>query len=323
MRYICKLKMNRIVYILLFLPFFSNAQERSVSDTLVKGNDTILLFNDKTWEYSHAIHFNGILNPYLANSAKSSQLTEDWDNEMTFNYDNDLSILEDTIWLCTLDTSHSDFCIPHPGMLTSEFKMRGRRFHYGIDLDLETGDSVKCAFDGIVRYSKYNTSGFGYLVIVRHYNGLETYYAHLSKLFVQPNQKIKAGDVLGLGGKTGRAYGDHLHFEVRFYHNPIDPEEVIDFKNKRVRNDNLFVHKSLFDYRKIDGKKRNYTNANNAIKTEKTENTPREKKYHTVKSGDSLYAMSLKYKTTVDKICNLNGISKKKILRIGEKIRVR
>ncbi|MBL4704005.1 MAG: M23 family metallopeptidase, partial [Flavobacteriales bacterium] len=207
--------MRNFITLILFLPFLSLGQDKpQVIDTLINGLDTIYLFENKTWEYSHAINFNGVMTPEIAAAIKGTNLTVDWHNEVTFNYDNDMSILNDSIWLCTVDSNYSNFCLPSNAPLTSAFKMRGKRFHYGVDLDLEKGDTVRCAFDGIVRYAKYNGAGFGFLAVVRHYNGLETYYAHLSRLDAKPNQRVKAGEVLGLGGSTGRSTGAHLHFEV-------------------------------------------------------------------------------------------------------------
>ncbi len=315
-----------LTVILLFATFVCNAQEKpAITDTIVIGADTIYLFEDKTWEYSHALNFNGLMGTDMANAISGTNLQIDWQNDVTFNYDNDLTILDDSIWVCTVDSNFSDFCLPSTAPLTSEFKMRGRRFHYGVDLDLETGDTVRAAFDGIVRYSKFNTAGFGFLTIIRHYNGLETYYAHLSKLLVKPNQKVKAGEIIGLGGNTGRSYGAHLHFEVRYFHSPIDPEELIDFKTGQIRDTNLIIHRGLFDYRKIDGSKRKFVAAKNKTPEQiaKEAAEAKEQKWHVVKKGDSLYAMALKYRTSVDKICALNGISSSKILQVGEKLRVR
>jgi len=318
--------MKKTLLLFLLLPLMVFGQDkRQVIDTLINGNDTIYLFADRTWEYSHALNFNGIMSPEIASKIDGTNLKVDWQNEVTFNYDNDMSILNDSIWLCTTDSNYSNFCLPSKAPMTSAFKMRGRRFHYGVDMDLETGDTVRAAFDGIVRYAKFNAAGFGYLAIVRHYNGLETYYAHLSRLDAKINQRVKAGDVLGLGGSTGRSTGAHLHFEVRFFHSPIDPEEIIDFKTGTLKTENLIVHKGLFDYRKIDGTKKRFVAAKNKTPEQIAQEAKeaKEHKWHTIKKGDSLYAMALHYRTTVDKICGLNSISSKKILNVGEKIRVR
>ena len=318
--------MKLILWLMTGLPFLSLAQQQpKISDTLMLGNDTIVLFENKTWEYLHALNFNGMMSEEMHNAVNGSNLVVDWHNEVTFNYDNDMRALTDSIWICSADSMHPSFVMPTAAPMTSAFKMRGKKFHYGVDLDLVTGDTVRCAFDGIVRYSKYNGAGFGYLTVVRHYSGLETYYAHLSKLLTKPNQRINAGDVIGLGGNTGRSYGDHLHFEVRYFHNPIDPEHIIDFEKGELRDDNLIIHKSLFDYRKIDGTKRKFSQAKNKTPEQIAEEVrkSKEQKWHTVKRGDSLYAMALRYNTSVKKICSLNGISSGKILNIGDKLRIR
>jgi len=303
---------------LVFQSFFGSSQ--FVVDTIMMGEDSVVIFSDKSWEYIDMINFDGIVNHELYDIIQADsnyQWKEDWDTQVPYTYDNDLSKIPDTLWLCSVDSNHNTFCMPHPGMVTSRFKYRGRKFHYGIDVDLVTGDTLSSAFDGIVRYAKYNTGGFGNLVIIRHYNGLETYYAHLEKLFVSPNQEIKAGESIGLGGNTGHSTGDHLHFEIRFFGNALNPEEVIDFKNKKLKNENLFIHKGMFDYKR--------TSSRSSSSSSKTKTLPGDEnvKYHKVRSGDSLFAMSLKYNTTVDKICKLNGIKSTKILKIGEMIKVR
>ncbi|MBT5438423.1 MAG: peptidoglycan DD-metalloendopeptidase family protein, partial [Flavobacteriales bacterium] len=181
--------------------------------------------------------------------------------------------------------------------------------------DLETGDTVVCAWDGVVRYAQANSGGYGNLVIVRHYNGLETYYAHLSKLLTFSGQKVTSGDVLGLGGNTGHSFGSHLHFEVRFYDNTINPEEVIDFKQKKLKDPNLFLHKTLF---------RPGVTPSNQWKTDsKGKKQYVEKKYYKVRSGDTLSRIAEKHRTNINRLCSLNGLRKTSILQIGQNIRVR
>ena len=158
----------------------------------------------------------------------ASIYTEDWNNNVTFWYPqfnySDSSILK-------LTDSTFSYAFPVEKETTSGFGRRHSSQHKGIDIPLKTGDPVVSAFDGKVRYAKYNSGGFGYLVIVRHVNGLETYYAHLSKIKVKPNQVIKAGELLGLGGSTGRSYSPHLHFEVRYNHHAFNPEKIFDLEN--------------------------------------------------------------------------------------------
>ncbi len=303
---------------LLSLSFLGVSQ--FIKDTVMMGEDSVVIFSDKSWEYIDMLDFDGIVNPTLHEiiQGDSNYLwKENWDTQVPYTYDNDLSKIPDTLWLCNVDSNHNKFCMPHPGLVTSRFKYRGRKFHYGIDVDLVTGDTLSSCFDGIVRYAKYNTGGYGNLVIIRHYNGLETYYAHLEKLFVSANQEVKAGEHIGLGGNTGHSTGDHLHFEIRFFGNALNPEEVIDFKNRQLKSENLFIHAGMFAYKRKSSSKSNSSS--------KTKTLPGDDKvtYHKVRSGDSLFAMSLKYNTTLDKICKLNEIKASKILKIGEIIKVR
>ena len=295
--------------------------DRYPVDTVETIDGDIVFFSDKSWEYLELLDFDGITNPYLYDMVASDtnyNLELNWSNHVTIPYpSNPVDQINDSIWMCVVDTNSNGYCIPFDGRVTSTFKFRGRRFHHGVDIDLETGDTVRAAFDGIVRYAKYNKSGFGKLVIIRHYNGLETYYAHLSKLAVVPNQKVSAGDVLGLGGETGHAYGDHLHFEVRFYDHAIDPELIFDFQNKQIKDENLFVHKNLFDYKTISSSKRSSGSSGSSRTINK------DAKYHKVRSGDSLYELSLKYGVSMNQICKLNGITTSTILQIGQVLKLR
>lgn len=137
------------------------------------------------------------------------------------------------------------FFVPHPGKTNSSFGWRRGRVHAGIDLQLNKGDTVRVAFDGVVRASHFH-SGYGNVVIVRHYNGLETLYGHLSLRYVKPGDLINAGQVVGLGGSTGRSTGPHLHFETRLFGRPFDPSKLIDFKNDSLVSNFLVVNQKLF-----------------------------------------------------------------------------
>lgn len=287
-----------------------------IIDTTVVNGDSLVIFSDKSWEYLEVMNFDGVLYPELHAQVMADtnwQFTTHWHNDMCYETENNLAGMKDTLWTCVVDSAHQQFVMPIDGPVISTFKYRGRRFHYGIDLDLETGDTVVAAFDGRVRYAKYNSSGYGNLIIVRHYNGLETYYAHLSKINVSVNQEVKAGELIGLGGNTGRSTGSHLHFEVRFYDNALDPEEVIDFKNKTLKDENLFVHKGLFDYKKVSSSK---PSGNSSV-------VRSDAKYHKVRSGDSLYKIARMYGTSIDRLCKLNNINRDDILKVGIVLKVK
>lgn len=128
----------------------------------------------------------------------------------------------------------SNYCIPTDHrIVTSHFGYRPayKRYHKGVDLKVYIGDTVRSAFDGVVRIVRYEPNGYGKYVVIRHYNGLETVYGHLSKHLVHVNDSVKAGDPIGLGGNTGRSTGSHLHFETRLLGEAINPELLFDFIN--------------------------------------------------------------------------------------------
>lgn len=183
-----------------------------------------------------------------------------------------LSALPDEVNL-RLVADSTGFCFPVQGMKTSPYGWRWERAHRGVDILLQTGDPVSCAFDGVVRLAK-PMGGYGNCVVVRHYNGLETVYGHLSKINVKRNQAVNAGDVIGLGGATGRATGPHLHFEVRFQYEPFDPEWILDFQTFGLRTRRLHLDKTYFGIsRPVKGQQREYK-ADQSIIKERRRPTP-------------------------------------------------
>jgi murein DD-endopeptidase MepM/ murein hydrolase activator NlpD len=224
-----------------------------------------------------------------------------WNTDAIFDRGNTARFVHDTLHL-VLSQAPCDHALPCSGRLTSAFGPRRGRMHYGLDLDLETGDPVISAFAGMVRISKFNPS-FGNVVVVRHQNGLETLYAHLSQRTVEPGQWVEAGEVLGLGGNTGRSHGSHLHFEVRFLDQPIDPTLVFDVEKGELRTRTLDIHKGTFA----------------SIAAAKAAAAKR--KYHVVRRGDTLSAIARRYGTSVRSLCRLNGISANNVLRPGQRVR--
>lgn len=169
--------------------------------------------------------------------------TECWDNTETFPYEAvRLEDLPEKIALPLLSKAEQ-FTLTWYGKVNSKYKRRWGRQHHGIDIHLHTGNSVYAAFDGIVRYAQYNKSGFGNCVVIRHLNGLETVYAHLSRIQVPLNGFVKSGDIIGLGGNTGRSQGPHLHFEVRYKDFSIDPEWLIDLSGQKLKVDTLRMNR--------------------------------------------------------------------------------
>ena len=250
-----------------------------------------------------------------------------WDTTKVHVLDFDWTQQQDTLWLCATDIRHRRYRTPVRGEVVSAYGWRHRRMHHGIDLKLTTGDTVFAAFDGKIRYSDYNYGGYGNLVVMRHFSGLETYYGHLSALFVDPNEYVKAGDPIGLGGSTGRSSGPHLHFEVRFYDAPMNPEEIINFEKKHVKSENLFVHKGLF---KAGAKPSTIHDDNYAVEKPKDETPIKpptvikpQTKYYRIKSGDTLTEIADRNNITVSKLCQLNGIKPSSILIPGKSLRVK
>lgn len=211
-----------------------------------------------------------------------------------------------------LDLVDSSCGYVHPikGVINSKYGWRRSRWHKGIDIDLEIGDPVYAAFDGVVRIQRYNRGGFGNYVMIRHYNGVETLYGHLSKSLVKINQSVRAGDIIGYGGSTGRSSGPHLHFEVRLMGQAFDPARIIDFKTYQLKDTQIYVNHTWFPYIK-NGNPKNQVYPAYA------------KRYHKIRSGDTLFGLSLKYRTSVNTICRMNGIRRTTVLRIGRTLRVR
>lgn len=301
-----------------FLFIFNFGQSQIVLDTAELDFGKIVIYSDQSWQLIEDKDFDGILNPRIHSIMNSEEMGTHlltWNRHDCYTRNNDLTKLKDTVWLCAESDEFGGFTMPYDGVVTSRYKYRNGKFHNGIDIDLETGDTVVSAWDGIVRYAESNSGGYGNLVIVRHYNGLETYYAHLSKLLTFSGQKVKSGDVIGLGGNTGHSFGSHLHFEVRFYDNTINPEEVIDFKKKELKSPNLFLHKTLF--------RPGVTPSSQWKTNSQGKKQYVEKKYYRVRSGDTLSGIARKYKTSVNRLCSLNGIRSTSVLQIGQSIRVR
>ncbi|MDR2577474.1 MAG: peptidoglycan DD-metalloendopeptidase family protein [Chitinispirillales bacterium] len=209
---------------------------------------------------------------------------------------------EDTIRIPLVDTAQSKFYVhPFNNFVTSRFGQRRFLWHYGIDVKLNTGDTVHNALDGIVRVIQFDRRGYGNVVVVRHHNGLETLYGHLHRVTVEPNQMIKAGEMVGLGGNTGRSTGAHLHFEIRYFGEPFNPEHIIDFKNYTLKNDTLVLTRDNFEYLTVQ----------------------RQRVIHVVRRGDNLGAIARRYGTTVNALCRLNGITPRTTLRVGQRLIVR
>ncbi|NNE56252.1 MAG: peptidoglycan DD-metalloendopeptidase family protein [Flavobacteriales bacterium] len=224
----------------------------------------------------------------------------DWNTTEIHGYDLDIkSHIKEPVML---ELRHEDCDYTHPfrGRITSNFGWRDGRHHNGIDIKLYKGDPVKVAFEGVVRIARYSRS-YGNVVVVRHNNGLETLYAHLSARKVKTGDHVESGAVIGLGGNTGRSTGSHLHFEARYLGEAINPATLIDWENGQLIHDKYMLSEKDFDYlHKV-----------------------RAKKYHTIRRGETLSAIGRKYGTSVRTLCRLNGFSQNTTIYAGKRIRVR
>ncbi len=279
----------------------------------------------------------------------AADLYDEWDTEMT-HYHNANSVLPET---ATIDLR--GFVMPTPSrVITSNFGARWGRQHKGLDIKVYVGDTIRAAFSGKVRIVKYEAKGYGKYVVIRHYNGLETYYAHMSKQLVHEDQEVKAGDPIGLGGNTGRSTGSHLHFETRLCGVALNPALFFDFRNQDITGDSYLFRRSTMQQEDLKataarGRKQNgYTkeevygghrstpvstvasstpvriNDNDAIPEPAA--TPQERKprsgqmtgTHTVQPGETIFSIAKKYNMSVEEFQRMNCLGNGTKLRVGQ-----
>ena len=223
-------------------------------------------------------------------------LYPNWDNQRVHAFGNAVVIPD------TFRIDMTGFCMPTTNTkITSKFGPRRRRMHNGIDVKVYIGDTIRAAFSGKVRMVKYERRGYGKYVVIRHDNGLETIYGHLSKQLVNEDQYVEAGEVIGLGGNTGRSTGSHLHFETRFLGQAINPALLFDFEKQDIVTDTYLFKKGNNRYRRSAG-----IVASGDVQ------------YYKVRRGDSLSRISKKTGVSIDRLCKLNGISRRTTLRINQ-----
>lgn len=308
-----KIKWLCVISLILLLPCISMAQENqnkknqlhfSESDTLsfneflTEGDEEFDEFEDDAGA-DQSMMF--IYFPWMSGYGVYSNF-----DILKVHYVHDRTINPDTIVL-------GNYVHPAKYKATSFYgvKRRRGRIHWGVDIPFPEGTPVVAAFNGTVRVSTYNNGGYGNVVIIRHDNNLETYYAHLIRRWVNPGQQVKAGDTIGLGGNTGRSRGNHLHFETRYLGTHFNPERIIDFKNYQLACDTLYIGGKV-----IKTNKDAITIIQNGtpIDTSPT--------YIVVRKGDTLGALARKHNTTIERLKKLNNM-KSDFLREGQRLRVR
>lgn len=231
----------------------------------------------------------------------AADLYASWEINNLFSEKDKLKFRGDTsICLKLHGDELGEYFHPFNGPVTSDFGWRDSTKHNGIDIDLNKGDKVSSAFDGMVRVAK-RYGGFGNVVIIRHYNGLETVYAHLSRIKVKPGQVVVAGQVVGLGGSTGHSTGSHLHFEVRFKGVPVNPKYLISFAEQNLLCNELIIKKSKWGLAAY----------------------PNNTKFYTIEKGDTIFEIAKRFGTTTASIKSMNGFTGGKVrLKVGQQITV-
>ncbi|PTM11121.1 MAG: peptidase [Bacteroidetes bacterium] len=259
-----------------------------------------------------AIKFNSVLNANNVIDIMSSN----WDNSV-FNPYKEVKV-QFPLQITFKDSVYNSPILKEK-VVTSRYGWRWRRAHGGIDIDLVQGDDVVSMLDGVVRFAKYN-SGHGKLVIVRHFNGLETAYAHLSSIRVKANDTVVGGEILGKGGATGNARGSHLHLITSYQGVPINPEYLFDFNGTdSIRSNEIWVTNRWATPYLHSSKKQ--TKLELLISEEEAlASLEREKKVYIVKSGDTLSRISNRNSVSIRSICIANNIKSTSLLRIGQKL---
>jgi len=252
----------------------------------------------------------------------SADLYDDWDN---LHAHSQVEEMPDSFRI-----SLKNFCMPTDSrVLTSNFGARWGRQHKGLDLKVYIGDTIRAAFSGKVRVVQYERRGYGKYVVIRHDNGLETYYAHLSKQLVEENQEVRAGEPIGLGGNTGRSTGSHLHFETRLCGIALNPAILFDFRNQDVVADSYLFRKSTYQsesrianrLRGVNGISIGSNDSDEDVETASVADATSYKsegRFHKVKRGESLFSIARKRGTTVSELMRLNHLKKRSKIRPGQ-----
>ena len=248
----------------------------------------------------------------------ASALYQDWDNR----YAHKATALPDSFRI-----NLRGFCMPTPSrVITSNFGPRWGRQHKGLDIKVYIGDTIRAAFSGKVRVVRYEAKGYGNYVVIRHNNGLETIYGHMSKHLVRENQNVRAGDPIGLGGNTGRSTGSHLHFETRLCGVALNPALMFDFRNQDVVDDIYMFRKSSYQRESSLATRLRGVGGIGEVDNEEVElaaaapeaSYKQEGRFHKVKRGETLYSIARKRGTTVDAIMKMNHLKKSSKLKPGQ-----
>jgi len=304
--------MKYIVFSITFLcfAFQAFAQQDSLSKSLIIELQTV--------KFNSGIVIKAIETPLVIKKAQIINIKADnWDTTLYNPYAN--TIQQFPLELKFTDTTYAS-PVPHKKVVTSRYGWRRGRPHNGIDIDLVTGDSVVAVLDGIVRFARY-ANGFGNTVVVRHYNGLESTYAHLSRIGVKANDTISKGEYLGKGGNTGNSRGSHLHLELSYKGQYIHPEYIFDFSSKNaIRERQIWVTQKWTHARFHNSKRVSKVTVIKSADEAALLSLVKQPKFYVVKKGDTLYGISRRNNMSVTTLCKTNAIKQTVPLKIGQKL---
>ena len=283
-----------VLFLCIGICVYSQSIIKNLPPVVILQETDISLDEDETVSLDSLMNLSslGLIDSTIVPAAKLYNYV--WDNQIVNPYQWRGVDMPDTVVI-----EFSQYYHPNRNVVTSDFGFRrGWQFHYGIDTRLKTGDSICSSFGGMVRIVLRGRA-YGNYIVIRHFNGLETVYGHLSKTFVTVNQVVHAGEIIALGGNTGRSTGPHLHYEIRYLGQPISPKELIDFETYTAKYRKLDLNAQYFEYVK----------------------ELEQVRYYTVRQGDTLSGISRKVGVSIDRLCQLNNIKRTSILRIGQRLR--
>lgn len=285
---------------------------------------------DRKMKAVDSMALNRLIQAESNEASPAADLYNDWNNR----YAHKATVLPDSFRI-----NLKDFCMPTTSrVLTSNFGARWGRQHKGLDIKVYIGDTIRAAFSGKVRIVRYEGRGYGKYVVIRHYNGLETIYGHMSKQLVIEEQEVRAGDPIGLGGNTGRSTGSHLHFETRLCGVALNPALMFDFKNQDVVDDYYVFRKDTYNRESAEATRlrgvggvavngdldipKQSTASTNSPKPSTTKNEKAHStRFHKVVKGETLSSIARKRGMTVSAICKLNHIKPTTVIKPGQILR--
>lgn len=309
------------------------SQNRAWKDTtlvaVVHDNDDIVLTERNLIQETYQIPAYSLYDKY-------------WDTENICSRQLSVPFDGNSLRIILVQSNNNPFffpCIGATSVNTTYGAGKNNEFHPGVDIMVKNGSPVRCCFDGVVRMAKIY-GDYGRVVVVRHYNGLETIYANLSKIMVKPGQILQSGDILGASGKSGKTGAEQLHFETRFMNGCFNPSLFIDFDYMEIKENTLVLSESdlmIQSQDKAEKKSEPEKKLQEAVlkpdepvyqpKTKEeqsqTMQKPNSPEYYIVKAGDTMYRISVKYNISLTKLLQLNNMQETDKIDIGQKIRVK